>query len=83
VTGRFSSMLQADAWRIDRQAHEGFMDEAERKRLIEAMAQTSSSSEELPSSIGRSRRRTPQHERGFKAVSRRYPPPRPSRCLEL
>jgi dihydroxyacetone kinase-like protein len=31
-------MLQADAWRIDRQAHEDVMDEVGCKRLIEAMA---------------------------------------------
>jgi phosphoenolpyruvate---glycerone phosphotransferase subunit DhaL len=31
-------MPQADVWRADRQANEDFMDEAVRKRLIEAMA---------------------------------------------
>src|SRR5260370_52173 len=33
-------MPRADAWRADRQANEDFMDEATRKRLIEAMALT-------------------------------------------
>src|SRR5260370_196710 len=33
-------MPRADAWRADRQANEDFMDEAMRKRLIEAMART-------------------------------------------
>src|ERR1700732_1908080 len=33
-------MPQADAWRADRRAKEEFMDEAMRKRLIEAMART-------------------------------------------